>query len=43
MKRPREQENTMPKPVWEPGQERIERANINRFIRFVREIGRAHV
>jgi acetoacetyl-CoA synthetase len=27
----------MPKPVWEPGQERIERANINRFIRFVRE------
>ncbi|HEX4480928.1 MAG TPA: acetoacetate--CoA ligase [Rudaea sp.] len=27
----------MAKPVWEPGQERIERANINRFIRFVRE------
>ena len=27
----------MTKPIWEPGAERIERANINRFIRFVRE------
>ena len=27
----------MNKPIWEPGEERIERANINRFIRFVRE------
>jgi acetoacetyl-CoA synthetase len=27
----------MIKPIWEPGAERIERANINRFIRFVRE------
>lgn len=25
------------KPIWEPGQERIERANLNRFMRFVRE------
>ncbi|MEP6483247.1 MAG: acetoacetate--CoA ligase [Rudaea sp.] len=25
------------KPIWEPSKERIERANINRFIRFVRE------
>ncbi|MBS0557677.1 MAG: acetoacetate--CoA ligase [Proteobacteria bacterium] len=25
------------KPIWEPGAERIERANLNRFIRFVRE------
>ena len=25
------------KPIWEPGTERIERANINRFMRFVRE------
>ncbi len=24
-------------PLWEPGQERIERANLNRFVRFVRE------
>ncbi|HST28088.1 MAG TPA: acetoacetate--CoA ligase [Rudaea sp.] len=27
----------MTKPIWEPGAERIERSNINRFIRFVRE------
>ena len=27
----------MTKPIWEPGDERIERSNINRFIRFVRE------
>jgi acetoacetyl-CoA synthetase len=27
----------MNKPIWEPGAERIERANINRFMRFVRE------
>jgi len=27
----------MSKPIWEPGTERIERANINRFMRFVRE------
>jgi len=27
----------MNKPIWEPGNERIERANINRFMRFVRE------
>jgi len=27
----------MSKPIWEPGAERIERANINRFMRFVRE------
>ena len=27
----------MNKPIWEPGAERIERANMNRFIRFVRE------
>jgi acetoacetyl-CoA synthetase len=27
----------MNKPIWEPGTERIERANINRFMRFVRE------
>ncbi|MGB0133281.1 acetoacetate--CoA ligase [Dokdonella sp.] len=26
-----------PKPIWEPGQDRIERANLNRFMRFVRE------
>ncbi|HEX3895833.1 MAG TPA: acetoacetate--CoA ligase, partial [Rudaea sp.] len=25
------------RPIWEPGNERIERANINRFMRFVRE------
>ena len=24
-------------PIWEPGQERVERANMNRFTRFVRE------
>lgn len=27
----------MDKPIWSPGPERIERANINRFMRFVRE------
>ncbi len=27
----------MVKPIWEPGKERIEAANINRFMRFVRE------
>jgi acetoacetyl-CoA synthetase len=27
----------MDKPIWEPGKERIERANLSRFIRFVRE------
>jgi len=27
----------MAKPLWEPGAERVERANMNRFIRFVRE------
>ncbi len=27
----------MNKPIWEPGTDRIERANIQRFIRFVRE------
>jgi acetoacetyl-CoA synthetase len=27
----------MNKPIWEPGTERIERANLNRFMRFVRE------
>ena len=27
----------MNKPIWEPGKERIERANMNRFMRFVRE------
>jgi acetoacetyl-CoA synthetase len=27
----------MNKPIWEPGTERIERANMNRFMRFVRE------
>jgi acetoacetyl-CoA synthetase len=27
----------MDKPLWEPGKERVERANMNRFIRFVRE------
>ena len=27
----------MNKPIWEPGQDRIERANLNRFMRFVRE------
>ncbi|MFC4820768.1 acetoacetate--CoA ligase [Dokdonella ginsengisoli] len=27
----------MTKPIWEPGTERIERANLNRFMRFVRE------
>ncbi|MBO9665164.1 acetoacetate--CoA ligase [Dokdonella sp.] len=27
----------MNKPIWEPGAERIERANLNRFMRFVRE------
>jgi acetoacetyl-CoA synthetase len=27
----------MSKPIWEPGTERIERANLNRFMRFVRE------
>jgi len=27
----------MSKPLWEPGQERVERANMNRFTRFVRE------
>src|SRR5688500_5389956 len=27
----------MNKPIWEPGTERIERANISRFMRFVRE------
>jgi acetoacetyl-CoA synthetase len=27
----------MNKPIWEPGNERIERANMNRFMRFVRE------
>jgi acetoacetyl-CoA synthetase len=27
----------MNKPIWEPGNERIERANINRFMRYVRE------
>ena len=25
------------KPLWEPGAERVERANISRFMRFVRE------
>jgi acetoacetyl-CoA synthetase len=29
--------SNMDKPIWEPGAERIERANINRFMRFVRE------
>lgn len=27
----------MNKPIWEPGTERVERANLNRFMRFVRE------
>ena len=27
----------MKKPIWEPSSERIERANINRFVRYVRE------
>ncbi len=27
----------MTKPIWEPGAERIERANLNRFMRFARE------
>ena len=27
----------MNKPIWEPGTDRIERANMNRFMRFVRE------
>ena len=27
----------MNKPIWEPGTERIERANMSRFMRFVRE------
>jgi acetoacetyl-CoA synthetase len=27
----------MNKPIWEPGTERIERANMNRFMRYVRE------
>lgn len=27
----------MNKPIWEPGSERVERANISRFMRFVRE------
>ncbi len=27
----------MDKPIWSPSQERIERANLNRFMRFVRE------
>jgi acetoacetyl-CoA synthetase len=27
----------MNKPIWEPGTERVERANMNRFMRFVRE------
>ena len=27
----------MNKPIWEPSQERIERANMNRFVRFVRD------
>ncbi|HVT31777.1 MAG TPA: acetoacetate--CoA ligase, partial [Rhodanobacteraceae bacterium] len=27
----------MNEPIWEPGEERIERANMNRFMRFVRE------
>jgi len=27
----------MNKPIWEPSTERIERANMNRFMRFVRE------
>ncbi|MBN8726554.1 MAG: acetoacetate--CoA ligase [Xanthomonadales bacterium] len=27
----------MNKPIWEPGSERVERANMSRFIRFVRE------
>src|SRR5690349_6986532 len=27
----------MNKPIWEPGNERIERANLNRFMRYVRE------
>lgn len=26
----------VPKPIWEPGKERVEGANINRFMRFVR-------
>jgi acetoacetyl-CoA synthetase len=30
-------ESRMIKPLWEPGTERAERANMNRFIRFVRE------
>lgn len=25
------------KPIWEPGQDRVDRANLNRFMRFVRE------
>ncbi len=28
---------TMTKPIWEPGKERAESSNINRFMRFVRE------
>jgi acetoacetyl-CoA synthetase len=28
---------TVSKPIWEPGKERVESANINRFMRFVRE------
>ncbi len=28
---------SMKKPMWEPGTERIERANHSRFMRFVRE------
>ncbi len=27
----------MNRPIWEPGDERIDRANMNRFVRFVRE------
>ncbi|WP_257388046.1 acetyl-coenzyme A synthetase N-terminal domain-containing protein, partial [Tahibacter caeni] len=27
----------MKKPIWEPGPERVERANLNRFARFARE------
>ena len=34
----------MDKPIWEPSPERVERANLNRFMRFVREsIGNADI
>ena len=29
--------NDMNTPIWEPGEERIDRANLSRFMRYVRE------